>query len=161
MMSPDYSWLICFIRQLTRHCFTMTLIAKLFNWNLNIYKQAGTHNFGTTRLQIKGWSLILPQQARFHSGCHETTLQANATVEHCATMMDAWFTYVLFANLFPNEAGRYLCSHGGVFGCPPELYQNNNMKSTIFCDITSYNPWKVNRHFEGTYCLHLQGRRMS
>jgi hypothetical protein len=35
------------------------------------------------------------------------------------------------------------------------------MKSTIFCDITEFNPLKVNRRFGGAYHLHLQGRRIS
>jgi hypothetical protein len=35
------------------------------------------------------------------------------------------------------------------------------MKSTIFWDITPCSPLKVNRRFGGTYCLHLQGRRIS
>jgi hypothetical protein len=65
----------------------------------NIYKRAGTHNFRTTRLQIKGRSLISPQQARFHSGCHVTALQAYVTEEHCPHHSDAWFIHVLFANI--------------------------------------------------------------
>jgi hypothetical protein len=32
------------------------------------------------------------------------------------------------------------------------------MKSTIFWDITSCSPLKVNRRYEGTYRLHLQGK---
>jgi hypothetical protein len=32
------------------------------------------------------------------------------------------------------------------------------MKSSIFWDITSCSPVKVNRRFGGTYRLHLQGR---
>jgi hypothetical protein len=35
------------------------------------------------------------------------------------------------------------------------------MKRTIFWDITPCNPLKVNRRFEGTYPLHLQGRIIS
>jgi hypothetical protein len=35
------------------------------------------------------------------------------------------------------------------------------MKSTIFWDITPYNPLKVNQRFGGTYRLYLQGRRRS
>jgi hypothetical protein len=35
------------------------------------------------------------------------------------------------------------------------------MKSTIYWDITPYNPLKVNRRFGGTYGLHLHGRRIS
>jgi hypothetical protein len=31
----------------------------------------------------------------------------------------------------------------------------------VFWDITSYDPVKVSRRFEGTYRLHLQGRRVS
>jgi hypothetical protein len=34
-------------------------------------------------------------------------------------------------------------------------------KSTLFWDITPCSPLKVNRHFGGIYCLHLQGRRKS
>jgi hypothetical protein len=34
-------------------------------------------------------------------------------------------------------------------------------KSIIFWDITPCNPLKVNRRFGWTYCLHLQGRRIS
>jgi hypothetical protein len=34
-----------------------------------------------------------------------------------------------------------------------------HIKSTIFWDITPYSPLSVNRHFGGTYCLHLQGRK--
>jgi hypothetical protein len=34
-------------------------------------------------------------------------------------------------------------------------------KSTIFCDITPCRPFKVNRHFDGTYRLHLHRRRIS
>jgi hypothetical protein len=34
------------------------------------------------------------------------------------------------------------------------------MKSNIFWDITPFNPFKINRHFEGTCRLHLQGRRV-
>jgi hypothetical protein len=33
--------------------------------------------------------------------------------------------------------------------------------STIFWDIMLCSPLKVNRHFGGTYCLHIQGRRIS
>jgi hypothetical protein len=33
------------------------------------------------------------------------------------------------------------------------------LKSTIFWDITPCNPLSVNRHFGGTYHLHLQGQR--
>jgi hypothetical protein len=33
------------------------------------------------------------------------------------------------------------------------------MKGIIFCDITPFNPLKVNTCFRGTYLLHLQGRR--
>jgi hypothetical protein len=33
------------------------------------------------------------------------------------------------------------------------------MKSTIFWDITPVSPLSVNRRFEGTYRLHLQGRK--
>jgi hypothetical protein len=32
------------------------------------------------------------------------------------------------------------------------------MKSSIFCDITSYSPLKVNKRFGGIFHLHLQGR---
>jgi hypothetical protein len=35
------------------------------------------------------------------------------------------------------------------------------MKISIFWDITPCSLVKVNRHFGGTYCLHLQGRRIS
>jgi hypothetical protein len=35
------------------------------------------------------------------------------------------------------------------------------MKSTIFWDITPCSLLRVNRRFGGTYCLHLQGRRIS
>jgi hypothetical protein len=35
------------------------------------------------------------------------------------------------------------------------------MKCTIFWDITPCSPLKVNQRFEETYCLHLQGRRIS
>jgi hypothetical protein len=35
------------------------------------------------------------------------------------------------------------------------------LKSTIFWNIMMYSPWKVNRHFEETCCLHFQGRRIS
>jgi hypothetical protein len=34
-------------------------------------------------------------------------------------------------------------------------------KSAVFWDITPWSPLKVNRRFGGTYCLHLQGRRIS
>jgi hypothetical protein len=33
------------------------------------------------------------------------------------------------------------------------------MKSTIFWGITPYSPLSVNRHFGGTYRLHLHGRK--
>jgi hypothetical protein len=33
--------------------------------------------------------------------------------------------------------------------------------SSIFWDITSHSPLKVNRRFGGTWRLHLQGRRIS
>jgi hypothetical protein len=33
------------------------------------------------------------------------------------------------------------------------------MKSSVFWDITPYNPLKVNRCFRGTCGLHFQGRR--
>jgi hypothetical protein len=35
------------------------------------------------------------------------------------------------------------------------------MKITIFWDITPCSPLSVNRRFGGTYCLHLQGRKIS
>jgi hypothetical protein len=35
------------------------------------------------------------------------------------------------------------------------------MNSTIFWDITPCSPLRVNRHFGGTYRLHLQGRKIS
>jgi hypothetical protein len=35
------------------------------------------------------------------------------------------------------------------------------MKSSIFLDITSCSPLKVNQCFGGTYCLHLRGRKIS
>jgi hypothetical protein len=35
------------------------------------------------------------------------------------------------------------------------------MKSTVFWDIMLCSLLKVSRHFEGTYCLHLQGRIIS
>jgi hypothetical protein len=38
---------------------------------------------------------------------------------------------------------------------------NYNAKSTVFTDIIPYITVKVNRRFEGTYYLHLQGRRVS
>jgi hypothetical protein len=31
----------------------------------------------------------------------------------------------------------------------------------VFPNIKAYNPLKVNRRFEGTYCLYLQGRRIN
>jgi hypothetical protein len=42
-----------------------------------------------------------------------------------------------------------------------EVFTALVMKSTIFWDITPCNPLKVNRRFGGTYCLHLQGRKIS
>jgi hypothetical protein len=41
------------------------------------------------------------------------------------------------------------------------MASNNMSKSTIFSDITPCSPLKVNRRFGGTYCLRLQGRRLS
>jgi hypothetical protein len=35
------------------------------------------------------------------------------------------------------------------------------MKNSIFWDITPHSPVKVDRRFGGTYCLRLQGRRVS
>jgi hypothetical protein len=35
------------------------------------------------------------------------------------------------------------------------------LKSATFWDITPCSPLKINRRFRGTYCLHLQGRRIS
>jgi hypothetical protein len=35
------------------------------------------------------------------------------------------------------------------------------MKNTTFWDITPCSPLSVNRHFGGTYRLHLQGRKTS
>jgi hypothetical protein len=35
------------------------------------------------------------------------------------------------------------------------------LKSTIFWDITPCSPLKINRHFGGTYRLHLHGRSIS
>jgi hypothetical protein len=35
------------------------------------------------------------------------------------------------------------------------------MKSTIFWDIMPCSPLSVNRRFEGTYRLHLQGQKIS
>jgi hypothetical protein len=35
------------------------------------------------------------------------------------------------------------------------------MKSSNFWDITTHSPLKVNRSFGGTYCLRLEGRRIS
>jgi hypothetical protein len=35
------------------------------------------------------------------------------------------------------------------------------MKSTVFWDITPYSSLNVNQRFGGTYCLHLQGQRIS
>jgi hypothetical protein len=35
------------------------------------------------------------------------------------------------------------------------------MKSTIFWDITLCSPLNLNQRFEGIYCLHLHGRRIS
>jgi hypothetical protein len=36
-----------------------------------------------------------------------------------------------------------------------------DVKSSIFWDITPCSPFKANRRFGGTYCLHFQGRRIS
>jgi hypothetical protein len=37
----------------------------------------------------------------------------------------------------------------------------DRLKSSIFCDIKQYNPFKDNRRFEGTFRFHLHGRRIS
>jgi hypothetical protein len=35
------------------------------------------------------------------------------------------------------------------------------MKSSIFWDITQCNQGEINRRFEGTYFLHLQGKKVN
>jgi hypothetical protein len=40
-----------------------------------------------------------------------------------------------------------------------EKYIQNFMKNIIFRDMTPFSLLSVNRHFGGTYRLHLQGRR--
>jgi hypothetical protein len=42
-----------------------------------------------------------------------------------------------------------------------EVLTADVMNSSIFWDITRCSPFKVNRHFGGTCCLHLHGRRKS
>jgi hypothetical protein len=43
----------------------------------------------------------------------------------------------------------------------PHKRINKFIKSITFSDITPCSPLKVNRRFGGTYCLHLQGRRIN
>jgi hypothetical protein len=38
---------------------------------------------------------------------------------------------------------------------------NNVLNSTVFCDRTPYSLVKVYQRFRGTYCLHLEGLRVS
>jgi hypothetical protein len=39
-------------------------------------------------------------------------------------------------------------------------YDMVDMKVTIFLDVTSYSPLDIYRRFGGTFCLHLQDRRL-
>jgi hypothetical protein len=64
-----------------------------------------------------------------------------------------------------------LCRFKNLLDCVGRLQRDGHvefevltavvMKSTIFWDITPRSPLKFNRRFGGTYCLHLQGRRIS
>jgi hypothetical protein len=40
------------------------------------------------------------------------------------------------------------------------LYVTYKLNSSIFWGITTFSLFKINRHFGGTYRLHLQGRRI-
>jgi hypothetical protein len=42
-----------------------------------------------------------------------------------------------------------------------EVPKAMTMKSTAFCNIMPCSPLEVHRRFGGTYCLHIQGQRVS
>jgi hypothetical protein len=70
--------------------------------------------------------------------------------------------------LYLNWCFEYICTYmcvclreGGIAQVGFEVLTAVVMKSTAFWDITQCSLLKVNRRFGGTYCLHLQGRKLS
>jgi hypothetical protein len=61
------------------------------------------------------------------------------------------------------ETGSAYTARAGMYCTVQDLRfsQTVVLKSTIFWNITQYNPLRVNLHFGETYHLHLQGRRIS
>jgi hypothetical protein len=66
----------------------------------------------------------------------------------CQTYLINFVKFVIFPNLKIKRYNNF-------------IVHTRIIKSIIFWDITPWSPLKVNRHFGGTCCLHLQGWRIS